>query len=151
MPVVLVRAFARGADGERPVHFADPAPRAAAVTTYCGRELAADAVETLSRLTGVPCNACLLLVAAGRPGQVADGPVGQVETPSRPTPARQPHPGDPAVGLRDERSVHRVPRRPITSVLDGRVVVLAECGALALPVDEAPPRSWQRCPTCAAD
>ncbi|GAB3499081.1 hypothetical protein GCM10027521_50610 [Amycolatopsis cihanbeyliensis] len=57
--------------------------------------------------------------------------------------------GAPALGLRETQLVHRIPGKPLASVLDGRTVVITVCGVLAWVAYTDPPAAWPRCPDCA--
>ncbi|WP_157183069.1 hypothetical protein [Sciscionella marina] len=156
MRIVLVRlqpAYARG-EIDRVCHatYVDPASPPATIKTLCGLHLDPRTVDFFGRATGVLCSGCAPAVRMPRsanPQETAE----PVSTGTRLdlAPAAAIVPGSPAIGLRDERLVHRVPSEPIVRELHGKPVVLAPCGVMAHPVTSEPPRSWARCRTCAED
>lgn len=123
------------------------------MTAFCGAMFAPGEAELLAWFDGMPCTAC----ANRRPNTHRSAPPSMPASgkPNAPVAQRRralpdrPAPGAPALGLRDERLVHRVPDRPLLSSLDGRTVVLARCGALAWTTSHEPPPEWPRCDECA--
>ena len=65
-PVVLARP-APGVVGEsrRTVHVFPAGPEAGHLTAYCGLRIRPESVEVLDRITGMPCETCLM-IAMGR-------------------------------------------------------------------------------------
>lgn len=127
------------------------------LTAFCGAIFAPGEAELLAWFDGMPCTACALAAAphhggssvppigsAGRRDHVSSTVARQRRQPVRDRPSS----GSAAVGLRDERLVHRVPDRPLVSTLDGRTVVLARCGMLAWTTNHEPPSEWPRCSEC---
>ncbi|GAB3498741.1 hypothetical protein [Amycolatopsis cihanbeyliensis] len=145
-PVVLLRLrsdYARG-ERDRAVHVVPLSTATGGMAVaYCGIRLSVPAAEALPAFAGLPCTGCL---------HQASTRGGESRAASRPLPHRAPpipaNPGGPALGLRDEHMVHRIPERPITATLDGRTVVLSTCGVLAWTSDSQPPKKWPRCGEC---
>jgi hypothetical protein len=119
----------------------------------CGASFPTYALENLPGIGGAPCVACLAAIPL--PPSALSDPDAMPSLPpaSRPTPHRRrpppPSAGAVALGLREEDLVHRVPDKPLASVLDGRTVVITECGVLGWIVQKEPDSQWRRCEACA--
>ena len=66
--VVLVRPLP-GVAGEarRTVHLVPVVPGSGDLTAYCGLKIRPESVEVLDRLTGMPCEACLMFAPSRNP------------------------------------------------------------------------------------
>lgn len=157
MRIVLVRLQPAYAGGHRDwvchaVHIDPASPPPTTIRTLCGLHLDPGTVDFFDRATGVLCSGCAPAVRLPRSAapQESGDPV-STEAGLDMAPARAIVAGGPAIGLRDEQLVHRLPAEPIVRELHGKPVVLASCGVMAHPVTSEPPASWARCRTCAED
>jgi hypothetical protein len=155
----LLREYARGesqrithlirlpCDGTLPVE----------LTAHCGARFPPHVLENLVGIGGAPCNACLAAIPlpAAAPLRDLDAlpslPLAHRPTPHprHRTPPAVPAPKAVVLGLREEELVHRVPDKPLASVLDGRTVVITVCGVLGWLTTATPEPHFRRCDDCA--
>lgn len=162
MTIIFVRLRRERARGERErVTHVIPMPDEGSIpnelVAYCGTIFAPGDAEAMPGVVGMPCTACLITAPVPEQREFAPRrtPLALPEVEHHiPVPCRRVsvpvtiEPGAPALGLRDERLVHRVPNRPISSTLDGRTVVVTVCGVLAWAAAGEPPFDWLRCREC---
>jgi hypothetical protein len=128
----------------------------AELSAHCGARFRPHVLENLPGIGGAPCTACLVAIplpasALCDTDAMPTLPSTQLQTPHprHQMPPTAPVRGAVALGLREEDLVHRVPDKPLASVLDGRTVVITACGVLAWITTTAPKPYFRRCDDCA--
>ncbi len=150
MTVIFARLLRQHAHGEsqRVTHLIALSQNGTLPTelaAHCGAKFPPHVLENLPGIGGAPCTACLAAIplppsALCDPEAMPSLPPGQRPTPHphHRTPPPMPESGMVALGLREEDLVHRVPDKPLASVLDGRTVVITACGVLGWVTTVAP-------------
>lgn len=119
----------------------------------CGAKASPEDLELVPSFTGAPCMTCFMTAAlasgvAPVTREQLEAPLRELEEPPGELVIEgAPTPDEPfAVSLR-EKLVHRVaPDAPRTE-LNGRPVVISECGLLGWPCENAP-EGWEMCAGC---